>query len=76
MTFLIKSKNKLTFRVDKVVKTSEPGKNYSVEVEQYDEDHKICPYKCLIEYLLKTEKLKIFDQLLITLQKSHRVYHN
>ena len=71
LDFLVKSSGKFTFHIAKILKTSKPGKHFSVEVKQYSRDPKLCPYNCLTKYLLMTENLRTSDQLFITHQKPH-----
>ena len=72
LAFMIKSTDRITFHVDNILKTSKPGKSTSLEVKAYKNDHRICPFTCLTQYLLMTEDLRSSDKLFITYLKPHK----
>ncbi len=55
---------KVVIKIDKRLKTSRPGVGTTLEFPKFD-DEKLCVYKCLNEYILRTQSVRKCNQLLI-----------
>lgn len=71
LDYMVRSKDRITFHIHKIIKTSKPGKNFSVEVKKYDKDANLCPFRCLENYLSMTKDLRSANQLFIGIIAPH-----
>lgn len=68
---LLLGENKISFTFLKILKTSRPGFKHLVEVCKFNADTNICPWECLLEYLKRTETIRMSEQLFVSFQKPH-----
>ena len=67
---IVEQPEKITFCVNKILKTSKPGVSHQVEVFAFHADKAICPLICLRKYIERTHNIRgATNQLFISFQK-------
>ncbi len=71
---MVKSDDMWSFHINKLLKTSRPGKHFGkIEIKAFTADKVICPVNILKEYVARTLPLrKNNSQLLLSYQKPHK----
>ena len=71
---LVRSDDMWSFHINKLLKTSRPGKHFGkIEIKAFTEDKLICPVTALKEYVARTLPVRQQNsQLLLTYQKPHK----
>jgi hypothetical protein len=65
--FMVFHDNKVVFHISSLLKTSRVGHSaFSLVLEKYDPDEKLCVVKTLLHYLKRTESLRESKQLLVS----------
>ena len=62
--------SKAVFHIQKVLKTTKPGKACTVSLHKF-KDARVCPLTCLNIFIEKTRSLRTTSKLFISLQKPH-----
>ena len=71
---LVRSDDMWSFHINKLLKTSRPGKHFGkIEIKAFTEDKLICPVTALKEYVARTLPVRQQNsQLLLSYQKPHK----
>ncbi len=71
---LVRNDDMLSFHINKLLKTSRPGKHFGmIQIKAFTEDKVICPVTVLKEYVARTLPLrKNNSQLLLSYRKPHK----
>ena len=73
LNFMTRSTDKLAFAIQQPLKTSKPGKFFSVKILKYTGSRQdICPYLCLSKYLDETKELRDSNYLFVSFVKPHK----
>ena len=71
LDFMIMSETEITFCIENTLKTSRPGRSQNLVVRAYPFDEKVCPLKCLKEYLAITAPVRKSNSLFVSFTKPH-----
>ena len=71
---MVRNDDMWTFHINKLLKTSRPGKHFgTIEIKTFTEEKIICPVTVLKEYVARTLPIrKTSKQLLLSYQKPHK----
>lgn len=73
LKFLVMDQNKAIFHIKEILKTSKPGVSFSVSINRFIEDDRVCPFIALKSYIDASASLRGDESnLFISFQKPHK----
>lgn len=72
--YMIKSSDKISFMIQKPLKTSKPGKSQRADIHKFSDASRadICPMLCTLKYLEATRHLRDSNSLFISYSRPHK----